>query len=70
MMSFHGSFQAQKQKEVWGSHVRTVRRLGNRWHLWIGQEAGHEEGGVGWRIVMVKFPLFASEICSSKSREG
>ena len=50
-------FSSAETKRSLGSHVRTVGRLGNRWHLWIGQEAGHEEGGVGWRIVMVKFPI-------------
>ena len=49
-MSFHGSFQARKQKEVWGSHKRSIGLLGNRWHLWIGQKAGDEEINVGWRL--------------------
>lgn len=40
-------------KPVCGSHVRTIRWLGNRWSFWILQ-ADHKQGGVGWRVATVK----------------
>lgn len=47
MMSFNGCFKAREQEEIAGSHIETVGRLKNCWHLWIGQKAGHEEDS--WR---------------------
>lgn len=39
------------------SHIRSLGLLKNCWHHSIGQETGHDKGGVGWHVVMVKFAI-------------